>query len=514
MDRYDLLVIGGGINGAGIARDAAGRGLKVLLVEKDDLASATSSASSKLIHGGLRYLELYEFRLVREALAEREVLLSLAPHIAWPLTFVLPHDSSLRPSWMIRAGLFLYDNLAPRSKLAGSRGLDLRRDPAGTPLKESFTRGFAYSDAWVDDSRLVVLNAIDAKERGATVRTRCRFVEARPENGGWSATLQPQGGPAETVAAPILVNAAGPWVDEVLRGGLQRRGPPNLKLVKGSHVVVPRLHDGPQAYILQNPDRRIVFVIPYERHFSLIGTTDQFFEGDPAGVAITPEEISYLCGSANRFLKREIGPADVVWSYSGVRPLYDDASGNPSAMTRDYVFDIEAGEGHPAVLSVFGGKITTYRRLAEHAMEKLRPLLPGLSGPWTGTAPLPGGDFARGDFERFLGELCRERPWLPADLARRLARAYGTRIARLLEGASSLADLGADLGAGLTEREAGYLVENEWARTPEDILWRRSKLGLHGGAELESRLAAWMSTQADSPAPGRVAATADRGCGR
>jgi glycerol-3-phosphate dehydrogenase len=497
MDRtYDLLVIGGGINGAGIARDAAGRGLKVLLVEKDDLASATSSASSKLIHGGLRYLELYEFRLVREALAEREVLLSLAPHIAWPLTFVLPHDSSLRPAWMIRAGLFVYDHLAPRAKLAGSRGLDLRRDPAGAPLKASFAKGFAYSDAWVDDSRLVVLNALDAKERGAAIRTRCRFVEARPQNGGWSATVQPAGGPAETVQARILVNAAGPWVDQVLRDGLHRKGPRNLKLVKGSHIVVPRLHDGPQAYILQNPDRRIVFMIPYEGRFTLIGTTDLFFDGDPAGVTITPEETAYLCQSANRFLKRAISPADVVWSYSGVRPLYDDASGNPSAMTRDYVFDIEAGEGRPPALSVFGGKITTYRRLAEHAMEKLKPFLPGLPGPWTARAPLPGGDMPGGDFDRFLAELSRGRPWLPAELARRLARAYGTRVEHFIDGAASLADLGQDLGAGLTEREAAYLVENEWAGSAEDILWRRSKLGLHGGADLATRLAAWLSARA------------------
>jgi glycerol-3-phosphate dehydrogenase len=508
MDRpsYDLLVIGGGINGAGIARDAAGRGLKVLLVEQSDLASATSSASSKLIHVGLRYLELYEFRLVREALAEREVLLSLAPHIAWPLTFVLPHDASLRPTWMIRAGLFLYDHLAPRSKLPGSRSLDLRRDPAGAPLRQSFTKGFAYSDAWVDDSRLVVLNALDAHERGTTIRTRCRFVEARPQNGGWSAMIQPVGGPAETVSARIIVNAAGPWVDRVQRDGLHRKGPKNLRLVKGSHIIVPRLHNGDEAYILQNRDRRIVFMIPYEGRFTLIGTTDLFFEGDPAGVAITPEETAYLCEAVNRFLKRPISPADVVWSYAGVRPLYDDASGNPSAMTRDYVFDIEAGEGRPPTLSVFGGKITTYRRLAEHALEKLKPFLPSLPGPCTARAPLPGGDMAEGDFDRFLAELRRERPWLPAGLAHRLAHAYGTRAARLLDGAKSLADLGEDLGAGLTEREAAYLVETEWAESADDILWRRSKLGLHGGAELARQVEAWLAARdgAKAEAPSRA----------
>ncbi|HEX8167649.1 MAG TPA: glycerol-3-phosphate dehydrogenase [Beijerinckiaceae bacterium] len=502
---YDLLVVGGGINGAGIARDAAGRGLKVLLVEKGDLAGATSSASSKLIHGGLRYLESYEFRLVRESLAEREVLLSLAPHIARPLTFVLPHDASLRPAWMIRAGLFLYDHLARRAKLAGSRGLDLTRDPAGAPLKKEYTRGFSYSDAWVDDARLVVLNALDAKERGAMVRTRCRFVEAKPADGAWRATVEPEGGPPETVAARALVNAAGPWVDAVLRQGLGRDGARNLKLVKGSHIVVPRLHDGEHAYILQNADRRIVFVIPYEDRFSLIGTTDLFFDGDPAAVAITDEETAYLCAAVNRFLARPVTPADVVWSYSGVRPLYDDASGNPSAMTRDYVFDVDAGEGRPPVLSVFGGKITTYRRLAEHALEKLSLLLPGLGRAWTAGAPLPGGDFSGADFDAFLAQLMRARPWLPADLARRLARAYGTRTERILGDAASLADLGEDLGAGLTEREASYLVEAEWARTADDILWRRSKLGLHGGEALKRRVEAWFEGASDARAAARAA---------
>ncbi|HVL70676.1 MAG TPA: glycerol-3-phosphate dehydrogenase [Beijerinckiaceae bacterium] len=488
---FDLLIVGGGINGAGIARDAAGRGLSVMLVEKDDLAGATSSASSKLIHGGLRYLEHYEFRLVREALAEREVLLSIAPHIAWPLTFVLPHDSSLRPTWMIRAGLFLYDHLAPRSKLPGSRGLDLKRDPAGAPLKGGYTRGFSYADCWVQDSRLVVLNALDAAERGATVRTRCRFVDARPAGDAWEARIEPRGGAPETVRARILVNAAGPWVEEVLRGGIGRNAPGALRLVKGSHVVVPRLYDGEHAYILQNPDRRIVFVIPYERHFTLIGTTDVPFEDDPARVAISTEETAYLCESVNRFFERPVAPADVVWSYAGVRPLYDDAAANPSAVTRDYVFDIDAGAGRPPVLSIFGGKITTYRRLAEHALEKLAPHLPGLKPAWTGTAPLPGGDFR--DFDAFLSDLRRSRPWLPEPIARRLARAYGTRVERLLGAAASLADLGEDLGAGLTEREVAYLVATEWAVEPDDILWRRGKLGLHGGEALARRLSAHMA---------------------
>jgi glycerol-3-phosphate dehydrogenase len=496
MDRgepYDLLIIGGGINGVGIARDAAGRGLKVLLVEQSDLASATSSASSKLIHGGLRYLEQYEFRLVREALAEREVLLAAAPHIIRPLTFVLPHDPSQRPVWMIRLGLFLYDHLAPRSRLPGSRGLNLRRHPAGRPLKPSFTHGFSYSDCWVDDSRLVVLNAIDAAERGATIRTRCRFRKASPSNGLWRATLEEESGESHAVEARVLVNAAGPWVDQVLRSGLGRGDAGNLRLVKGSHVVVPRLHEGEQAYILQNPDGRIVFVMPFEDQFTLIGTTDVPFSGDPATVAITGEETDYLCSAASRFLASPVRPADVVWSYAGVRPLYDDAAAHPSAVTRDYVFDVAAEEGCPPVLSIFGGKITTYRRLAEHALEKLQPFLPGLGGSWTGPACLPGGDIPKGGFDTFRQQVQGARPWLPPNLTRRLARAYGSRVETVLAGAQSLEDLGEDLGAGLTEREVEYLVEHEWARTAEDILWRRSKLGLHGGPELERRLSRYLA---------------------
>lgn len=485
---HDLLIVGGGINGAGIARDAAGRGLSVLLVEQGDLASGTSSASSKLIHGGLRYLEHYEFRLVREALAEREVMLAIAPHIVWPLTFVLPCAAGLRPAWMIRTGLFLYDHLAPRSRLPGSRTLDLTRDPAGRPLKSGFARGFAYADAWTEDSRLVVLNALDAKERGATIRTRCRFLHARPEDDVWSAALQPNAGQCETVHAKTIVNAAGPWVDDVLQHGFGRNRPAPLRLVKGSHIVVPRLYDGAQAYLLQQPDRRVVFVIPYEGTFTLIGTTDMPFEGDPAHVAISAFETNYLCEAANRFFERPVTRDDVVWSYSGVRPLYDDAAADPSVVTRDYVFDNDAGEGRPPVLSIFGGKITTYRRLAEHALAKLAPSLPALGPAWTGSASLPGGDMA--DFESFLADLEARKPWLPAGLARRLARAYGTRVERLLGDAEQLADLGEDLGAGLTEREVDYLVETEWAETAEDILWRRSKLGLHGGAALAKRLRA------------------------
>ncbi len=490
---YDLLVIGGGINGAGIARDAAGRGLKVLLVEQGDLAGATSSASSKLIHGGLRYLEHYEFRLVREGLAEREVLLRLAPHIIRPLRFVLPHDASLRPVWMIRAGLFLYDHLARRSRLPGSRLLDLRRDAAGAPLKPGYARGFAYSDCRVEDSRLVVLNALDAAERGAEIRTRCRFLRARRENGFWRAEIEAVGrsgaNPSVAVEARILVNAAGPWVDRVLRDGLGLDGARHLRLVKGSHIVVPRLYDGDQAYILQNTDARVVFVIPYEGDFTLIGTTDVPFRGDPAEAAISPDEIAYLCAAVDRYFVRAVRPEDVVWSFAGVRPLHDDAESDPSAVTRDYMLEVE-GMNAP-VLSVFGGKITTYRRLAEEAVGRIGTALGRPGTPWTAAAALPGGEFGGRDLPAFEAEMARRHSWLPPATLRRMVRAYGTRAQRLLGAAASLDDLGADLGAGLTERELAYLVEAEWARTAEDILWRRSKLGLHRApaARLDAALA-------------------------
>ncbi len=508
----DLLIVGGGINGAGIARDAAGRGLSVVLCEQNDLASATSSASTKLIHGGLRYLETYEFRLVREALIEREVLLRAAPHIIWPLRFVLPHNNGLRPAWMVRLGLFLYDHLGGRERLPGSHGIDLRRDSAGAPLKPDFTKAFGYFDCWVEDARLVVLNAVDAAERGAEILPRTKLTSARREGGLWRATLEPRnldGGPGSApprqVVARALVNAAGPWVVEVqdkIPGAKRGSG---LRLVKGSHIVVRRKSAGPQAYIFQNPDRRVVFAIPYEREFTLIGTTDLPYQGDPQAVAISAEEIDYLCEAVNRYLAEPVAPADVVWSYSGVRPLYDDLRESVSAVTRDYVFDVDRGSagadggadgGAAPLLSIFGGKITTYRKLAEHALDKLLPWLGAgaLARPaWTAQATLPGGDLPGADFEAFLGALQAGRPWLPADLARRLARAYGTRVETVLGPARSLADLGEDLGAGLHEAEADYLMKREWAQSAEDILWRRSKLGLHlprGGA---ARLDDWIA---------------------
>jgi glycerol-3-phosphate dehydrogenase len=490
----DLLVIGGGINGVGIARDAAGRGLNVVLCERGDLAGGTSSASSKLIHGGLRYLEQYEFRLVREALAEREVLLGIAPHIARPMRFVLPHNAGLRPAWMIRVGLFLYDHLARRSRLPGSAGLDLRRCPEGAPLKPTLGKGFVYSDCWVDDARLVVLNAMDAATRGAEILTRTACIAARREGGSWQATLAAEDGTRREISARALVNAAGPWVAEVQSQVLGANTEDHLRLVQGSHIVVPKLYEGEHAYILQNPDERIVFVIPYESEFTLIGTTDIPYEGNPAKVQISPEEIAYLCASVDRYFERPVTPADVVWSYSGVRPLYDDSAKDPSAVTRDYVFDVTGGgDGTAPLLSIFGGKLTTYRRLAEHALEKLGPFLAIPTRSWTGAAPLPGGDFSNGDIAAFTALLAKKHPWLPPELVRRYARSYGTRAEAIIGPAQSLADLGEHFGAGLYAREVEYLVAEEWARCPDDILRRRTKLVLHADPTIEAKLATWFA---------------------
>lgn len=496
---YDLLVVGGGINGAGIARDAAGRGLKVLLVEQDDFARHTSSASTKLIHGGLRYLEYYEFRLVREALIERERLLAAAPHIIWPLRFVLPHRNDVRPAWMVRLGLFLYDHLGGRKRLPGSEGVRFRTSPLGSALKPGVERGFVYSDCWVQDSRLVVLNARDAAEKGAELYTRTRFLGAQREGGIWRAEIEDlRGGGRRPVTARILVNAAGPWVSELLTRRLKINDADKVRLVKGSHIVVPRLYEGDHCYILQNPDRRIVFAIPYEGDFTLVGTTDVPWTEAPGPVSISAEETRYLCDTVNRYFKREVAPEDVVWSYAGVRPLYDDAAKNASAVTRDYVLKVDAPEGEAPLLSVFGGKITTYRKLAEHALEKLEPHLPGLKPAWTAAAPLPGGDMPDADFDRFLAGLRQRFPFLPEALAYRLARAYGTRADRLLGKARSMEDLGEDFGAGLTRAEVDYLIHEEWAVTAEDILWRRSKLGLHVPAGTAGRLEAYLARQKQS----------------
>jgi glycerol-3-phosphate dehydrogenase len=468
---HDLLIIGGGINGAGIARDAAGRGLSVTLAEQDDLAAHTSSSSTKLIHGGLRYLEQYEFRLVREALGERERLLAIAPHIIWPLRFVLPHAPGMRPAWLLRAGLFLYDHLGGRRSLPGTQTLRLDGTGLGAGLKPSLTKGFAYSDCWVEDSRLVVLNAVDAASHGARILTRTRLMQARREGAVWHATLRDLvSGTDSAVQARAIVNAAGPWVADIIGGALGVNTQRRTRLVKGSHIVVRRLYEGDHAYIVQNPDRRIVFAIPYETEFTLIGTTDLPYADDPGQVSISAEETAYLCESVGRWFTRAPRPEEVVWSYAGVRALFDDGAATASEVTRDYVLDLDAPAGAAKLLSVFGGKITTYRRLAEHALEKL-----GVGGkPWTATKPLPGGDMPGADFAAWFAGFRARHPEVPPARARRLARAYGTQADVI-----AWARQGRDFGGGLTEAEVVYLVTQEFARTAEDVLYRRSKLGLH-----------------------------------
>ena len=493
---YDLLVIGGGINGAGIARDAAGRGLTVLLCEQDDLAAHTSSASTKLIHGGLRYLEQYEFGLVRKGLQEREVLLRAAPHLITPLRFVMPHVSSLRPAWMIRIGLFLYDHLGKRELLRGSESVNLRTHPAGAPLQPWLKRAFIYSDGLVQDARLVVLNALDAAERGAQILTRTRVLSAERGARHWDVVLRSKlTGTQRPVKARCIVNATGPWVTDVLRASLHVEPSRHLRMAKGSHIVVRRLFAHDYAYILQNRDKRVIFAIPFETDFTLIGTTDVQYEGDPATAAIVDDEVGYLCEAVNGYFARAVTPADVVWSYSGVRPLLDDESDALSEVTRDYKLELDAPEGKAPLLSVFGGKITTYRRLAEEAMGLLQKPLGNIQPAWTAAAPLPGGDMPGADFGRFVDELKRRHPWLPAAVAERYARAYGTRTERLLAGAKSLADLGTDIGEGLYEAEINYLTFYEWALTASDVLWRRSKLGLHGSPAMAARLSEWLAAR-------------------
>ncbi|GGY23858.1 glycerol-3-phosphate dehydrogenase [Paludibacterium paludis] len=491
---YDMIVIGGGINGAGIARDAAGRGLSVLLCEKDDLANHTSSASTKLIHGGLRYLEYYEFGLVRKALQEREVLLDAAPHIMWPLRFVMPHDPSQRPKWMIRTGLFLYDNLARRKRLKGTETIRFDRHRTGAPLKAGFTHGFAYSDGWVQDARLVVLNVMDAAERGARVLTRTECVAAERHGELWHVTLRDSNGRDSTVRARSLVNAAGPWVESFITGRARLPSPKSVRLVKGSHIVVKKLFDHDHAYIFQNPDKRIIFAIPYENDFTLIGTTDVEYHGDAAQVAIDAQEVDYLCRMSNRYFEKQITPADVVSTYSGVRPLLDDASDNAASVTRDYSLELSR-DGAP-LLSVFGGKITTYRKLAEEAVGMIAPLLGNTAATWTANAALPGGDLAAPSFDAFVQSAAARYPWLPEAMLVRMARAYGSRLHRVLDGARSLADLGEEILPGLYEAEIEYLVKSEWARMAEDILWRRSKLKLHLPADAETVLDGWLDARA------------------
>ena len=519
---YDLAIIGGGVNGCGIARDAAGRGLSVFLCEKDDLAQATSSASTKLFHGGLRYLEYFEFRLVREALIEREVLLRAMPHISWPMRFVLPYHKDMRfegetptskllgvtmpwmkgrrPAWLIRLGLFLYDHLGGRDILPGTKSLDLRSDPAGAPLKDKFKRAFEYSDCWVQDARLVALNAADAADKGAEIAVRTRCAGARRENGLWTLELEDtQTGKTRQVRARGLVNAAGPWVEDVIRNRVHIQTKDRIRLVRGSHIVVDRLFDHGRCYFFQGEDGRITFAIPYEDDFTLIGTTDSDHEGAPGEAACSDEEAAYLCAAASNYFKQPITPDQIVWSYSGVRPLYDDGATSATAATRDYVLKVEAEDGAAPLLNIFGGKITTYRRLAEAALEKLQPFFPAMGPAWTAGAALPGGDFRVTDVEKLVSDLRRAHPFMSESWARRMVRCYGTNASAIMNGAREAADLGLSFGATLTEAEVRWLMEKEWARTADDILWRRTKLGLRMTGEEADRLNGWMAGQASNP---------------
>lgn len=490
---YDVLVIGAGINGAGIARDAAGRGLRVLVLEAGDIARGTSSASTKLIHGGLRYLEHYEFGLVRESLAERERLWSIAPHVVWPMRFVLPHRPGLRPRWLLRLGLFLYDHIGGRRKLPPTRTIDLRTHEAGRPLKPGFSTGFAYSDCWVDDARMVVLNLRDAADRGATVLSRTPVVSLERDSDNW--LIRTSDG--TRYVARAVVNAAGPAVLDVL-GLIDQHGSQRMRLVRGSHIVVARLFEHDFSYFFQLPDGRIFFAIPYERDFTLIGTTDADHTGPLTDVHAEAAEIAYLCEGANAYFRKQITPADVIWSFSGVRPLIDDGSGRPEAATRGYRLDLSNAALGAPILSVFGGKLTTYRHLAQSAVELLAQRMPELAGPgWTDRAPLPGGDFPMDGAAALIEDLLIHYPFLKRDWARRLITSYGKLSWQILGDARKLEDCGVHFGHGLTAQEVDYLVAYEWARESDDILWRRSKLGLHLTTAQAAALSSYLQAEPD-----------------
>ncbi len=490
---FDIAIIGGGVNGAGIARDAAGRGARVLLLEQGDLAQGTSSASTKLIHGGLRYLEHYEFRLVRESLSERERLWAIAPHIIWPLRFVLPHRKGLRPAWLLRLGLFLYDHIGGRKLLPATKTIDLKNHPAGAPLQAGFGKAFEYSDGWVDDARLVVLNARDAANRGAHILTRRQVTEMERHGDHWKISAVTPAGKTESFTAGALVNAAGPYVLQLIErtGTANKR---NMRLVRGSHIVTRRLFDHDYAYFFQLPDDRIFFAIPYERDFTLIGTTDQDHTGDIADAKASDEEIAYLCAGVNQYFGQAISAADVVWTYSGVRPLLDDGSGKPEAATRGYMLELSSAADGPALLNVFGGKITSYRHLSQSAVDKLAPRVPSLSGGhWTADAPLPGGDFPVTGAAALKTQYAEQYPFLDPASLDRITKAYGTHAQIWLGDAKSLADLGQNFASGLSAAEVDYLIGHEWAQTAEDILWRRSKLGLHFSADQTQQLSQYLT---------------------
>lgn len=498
----DLFVIGGGINGCGIARDAVGRGYSVALCEMNDLASGTSSGSSKLIHGGLRYLEHYEFRLVREALSEREVLLSSAPHIIWPMRFVLPHHSAMRPAWFLRMGLFLYDYIGKRKLLPATKGVNLKTAEVGKPLKPLFSKGFEYSDCWVNDARLVVLNAKDAADKGASIKTNTKVISAQRVDADsannveahWNVITQDQfTGKKETVKSRLIINAAGPWVDDILAQGIGSNLSKNVRLVQGSHIVVPKLYEHDRAYIFQNADERIIFALPYEGDYTLIGTTDQDYHGDPADIKITDQEKTYLCDAASEYFKQPVKEKDIVWTYSGVRPLYDDGASAAQEATRDYVLRADGDDDQAAIINIFGGKITTYRRLAESMLKEIEDKIGKRGKRWTANSTLPGGDFAPGEFDEIVAKLRSKYNFLDEAFASRLIRSYGTLAWKVLGDASSIKGLGTDFGQSLSEREVRYLIEHEWATNEKDVLWRRTKLGIRFSKSQIKNLENWFA---------------------
>ena len=501
MKSYDILVIGGGINGCGIARDATGRGYKVCLAEMNDLASGTSSWSTKLIHGGLRYLEYYEFRLVREALIERETLWAMAPHIVRPLRFILPHHKGLRPAWLIRLGLFLYDYMGGRKKLPATSTVNLLKDVTGKPLKPMFSKGFEYSDCWVDDARLVVLNAVDAAEAGAEINVRTKVVSAKRVDDVWHAELEnTDTGETEKVAARLVVNAAGPWVDRVLNNAVGKEDSKNVRMVQGSHIIVNKMFEHDRCYIFQNDDNRIIFAIPYEQDYTLIGTTDRDYNDDPGKVKISQEEIDYLCDAASEYFKVPITEEDMVWNYSGVRPLYDDGASSAQEATRDYTLKLDKGEdGEASMVNIFGGKITTFRKLAESMMDIVEEQIGAKEPEWTKGASLPGGSFKAEEYGKLIAKITNNYPFLSNKIATRLLQAYGMRAFKILDGATSIEDMGQDFSgdtdAGLYAREIDYLIDNEWVRDADDVLWRRSKLGIKVKGEAVAQLQTYIETR-------------------